>query len=30
MGEIARREQIEIPNDYWVSSLEVEWVYING
>jgi len=30
MGRITRRQQISIPNDYWESSLDVDWIYINA
>ena len=26
MGRTARRKYIEVPKDYWVSSIKVEWV----
>ena len=30
MGRIVRRQQIDVPSDYWESSIKVRWVYING
>ena len=26
MGEVIRREYIEIPEDYWTSSLNIEYI----
>ena len=27
MGDIVRRKYIEVPIDYWVSSLEIEYIF---
>jgi len=30
MGRITRRQQITIPCDYWESSLNIDWIYIDA
>jgi hypothetical protein len=30
MGRIVRWKYIEVPDNYWESSANVEWVIVNG
>jgi len=30
MGRVTRRKQIIVPDNYWMSSIDVKWVYVNA
>jgi hypothetical protein len=30
MGRVTRRKQIIVPSDYWESSINVKWIYIDA
>jgi len=30
MGRVTRRKQIILPEDYWVSSKDIDWIYVDA
>ena len=30
MGRVTRRKQIIVPNNYWESSIDIDWIFIDA